>query len=63
MAAGLEVVLPYLVPVILFIFSISLWTYYVNSTRDTSSSLPLPPGTVGFPFVGETINMVMKVRK
>lgn len=58
---GVEFFLPYFVPLALFLFSISLWKFYINNTRDTSSNLPLPPGTVGFPFVGETISMIAKV--
>jgi len=57
---GVEFFLPYFVPLALFLFSISLWKFYINNTRDTSSNLPLPPGTVGFPFVGETISMIAK---
>ena len=56
-----EYLLPYLVPLVLFLFSISLWKFYIHSTRDPSSNLPLPPGTVGLPFVGETISMIAKV--
>ncbi|XP_067941875.1 cytochrome P450 26B1-like [Watersipora subatra] len=58
--ASLHWALQFLVPATLVLFSISLWKYYVNSTKDASSSLPLPPGTVGYPFVGETLGMIFK---
>ena len=58
----LEFLLPYAVPITLLLFSMSLWTFYINGTRDLQSDLPLPPGTVGLPFVGETFFMLFRVR-
>ena len=56
-----EFIYPLLLPAALFLFSVSLWRYYIDSLRDSSVSLPLPPGTVGLPFVGETLSMAFQV--
>ena len=56
-----EITFPLLLPAALFLFSVSLWRYYIDSLRDSSVSLPLPPGTVGLPFVGETLSMAFQV--
>lgn len=57
----LEFLYPYLFSIVLCLFSISLWKSYINSLRDGKSSLPLPPGTVGLPFIGETLHMAFQV--
>jgi len=56
-----EYLYPLLLPIVLWLFAISLWTYYNNSLKDRSSSCPLPPGNYGLPFVGETLHMVFQV--
>lgn len=57
-----EFLYPMILPITLLIFSISLWNLYVESTRDSRCDLPLPPGNVGLPFVGETLKLAFKVR-
>lgn len=58
----LEFLYSLLYPAALWLFCISLWKYYINNLKDKSSELPLPPGTVGLPFIGETVQMVFQVR-
>ncbi|XP_023571955.1 cytochrome P450 26A1 isoform X3 [Octodon degus] len=53
----------FVLPLLLFLAAIKLWDLYCVSSRDRSCSLPLPPGTMGFPFFGETLQMVLQRRK
>ncbi|XP_067938908.1 cytochrome P450 26A1-like [Watersipora subatra] len=53
-----DLLLSLLYPVALWLFCITLWKHYINSLKDSASSLPLPPGTVGLPFIGETFHMI-----
>ncbi|XP_074641268.1 cytochrome P450 26A1-like [Tubulanus polymorphus] len=48
-----------LTPIILVFFVQRLWRYYNLSTADSSSDLPLPPGSFGLPFIGETLNLIL----
>ncbi|XP_067949834.1 cytochrome P450 26A1-like [Watersipora subatra] len=50
-----------LCPFALWMFCVTLWKAYIKSLKDKNSNLPLPPGSVGFPFVGETIQMMYQV--
>ncbi|GFR69113.1 cytochrome P450 26A1-like [Elysia marginata] len=37
-----------------------LWRRYYESCRDSSSNLPLPRGSFGYPLVGETIHFIVE---
>lgn len=53
----------FLLPLLLFLAAVRLWDLYCASGRDPSCPLPLPPGTMGLPFFGETLQMVLQVRR
>lgn len=53
----------FLLPLLLFLAAVKLWDLYCVSGRDSSCPLPLPPGTMGLPFFGETLQMVLQVRR
>lgn len=53
----------FLLPLLLFLAAVKLWDLYCVSGRDPSCPLPLPPGTMGLPFFGETLQMVLQVRR
>lgn len=53
----------FLLPLLLFLAAVKLWDLYCVSSRDPSCPLPLPPGTMGLPFFGETLQMVLQVRR
>ncbi|KAL4640120.1 cytochrome P450 26A1-like [Arapaima gigas] len=50
-------------PVLLFLAAVKLWHMYMVGQRDPSCSSPLPPGTMGLPFLGETLQLVLQRRK
>ncbi|XP_068111355.1 LOW QUALITY PROTEIN: cytochrome P450 26A1 [Hyperolius riggenbachi] len=52
-----------LLPVLLLVTAVKLWELYCFSRRDASCAWPLPPGTMGLPFFGETLQMVLQRRK
>ncbi|KAM4774798.1 cytochrome P450 26A1 isoform 2-T2 [Cyanocitta cristata] len=53
----------FLLPLLLFLAAVKLWDLYCVSSRDPSCPLPLPPGTMGLPFFGETLQLVLQRRK
>ncbi|GCC22290.1 hypothetical protein chiPu_0000677 [Chiloscyllium punctatum] len=61
----------FVLPLALFLFAVKLWEVYCVSGRDPACEKPLPPGSMGLPFLGETLHLVlqrykflkMKVRK
>ncbi|XP_051778798.1 cytochrome P450 26A1 isoform X1 [Erpetoichthys calabaricus] len=50
-------------PLLLFLAAVKLWEIYIVSGRDPTCLSPLPPGTMGIPFLGETLQMVLQRRK
>ncbi|NP_001016147.1 cytochrome P450 family 26 subfamily A member 1 [Xenopus tropicalis] len=50
-------------PVLLLLTAAKLWEVYCLSRKDASCRNPLPPGTMGLPFFGETLQMVLQRRK
>ncbi|XP_048406709.1 cytochrome P450 26A1 isoform X2 [Stegostoma tigrinum] len=61
----------FVLPLALFLAAVKLWEVYCISGRDPACEKPLPPGSMGLPFLGETLHLVlqrykflkMKVRK
>ena len=49
------------IPILLLYFSKFLWKVYLDSSRDETSKLPLPPGTYGWPFIGNMLDMIRMV--
>ncbi|XP_020349764.2 cytochrome P450 26A1 [Oncorhynchus kisutch] len=52
-----------LLPLLLIVTAMKLWEMYVISGSDPTCQSPLPPGTMGLPFLGETLQMVLQRRK
>ncbi|ELU07122.1 hypothetical protein CAPTEDRAFT_150007 [Capitella teleta] len=50
---------PLIVPSLLLMTTFKLWSVYTN-VKDPGNRLPLPPGTMGFPLVGETLEFLRK---
>ncbi|XP_061084670.1 cytochrome P450 26A1-like [Conger conger] len=50
-------------PLLLVLALVKLWEIYIIRGRDSSCPKPLPPGTMGLPFLGETLQMVLQRRK
>lgn len=48
-------------PVLLLLVAVKLWEVYMTRGRDPSCSSPLPPGSMGLPFVGETLQLLLQV--
>lgn len=40
-----------------------LWALRWSLSRDRSSALPLPKGSMGWPFFGETLHWLLQVRR
>lgn len=51
----------FVLPLLLFLAAVRLWALYCLRGRDPACPLPLPPGTMGLPFLGETLQLVLQV--
>lgn len=49
-------------PLLLFLVTVKLWEVYMIRGRDAACASPLPPGTMGLPFIGETLQLILQVK-
>ncbi|XP_002734884.1 cytochrome P450 26A1-like [Saccoglossus kowalevskii] len=52
--------LPLLLPCVLLILICKLWTVYNIRSKDPNCKAPLPEGSMGIPFFGETLQLVFQ---
>lgn len=48
-------------PALLFLVALKLWEVFTVRGRDPGCPLPLPPGSMGLPFIGETLQLILQV--
>lgn len=51
-----------MLPLLLFLVTVKLWEVYMIRGRDAACPSPLPPGTMGLPFIGETLQLILQVK-
>ncbi|XP_070540850.1 cytochrome P450 26B1-like [Ptychodera flava] len=56
----LHPLLPLILPCVLIALALKLWNIYNENTRDTRCAAPLPEGSMGLPFIGETIQFIIQ---
>ncbi|XP_077992862.1 cytochrome P450 26A1-like [Glandiceps talaboti] len=55
-----SVLLPMILPCVLLVLAFKLWSIYIENTRDMNCQAPLPDGSMGLPFIGETVQLVLQ---
>ncbi|XP_041830064.1 cytochrome P450 26A1 [Melanotaenia boesemani] len=50
-------------PILLFLVAVKLWEVYTIRGGDPGCPWPLPPGSMGLPFIGETLQLILQRRK
>ncbi|CAF92771.1 unnamed protein product [Tetraodon nigroviridis] len=50
-------------PFLLFLVTVKLWEVYMIRGKDAACPSPLPPGSMGLPFIGETLQLILQRRK